>query len=67
MKWHKIEDYPDESDEYVLVSSKWNSTRFVIACFVGKKRGDCWLDDSEECCAIVRPTDRWCYIDLPED
>lgn len=67
MKWHKVEDYPNGSDKYVLVSLKWDNTRFVIDCFVGKKRGNCWLDDNEECCAIVGPTDRWCYIDLPED
>lgn len=50
-----------------LVSLKWDNTRFAVDCFVGKKRGDCWFDDSEECCAIVSPTDRWCHIDLPKD
>lgn len=67
MEWHKVEDYPVGSDKYVLVSSKWDSTRFAVDCFVGKKRGNCWFSNSEECYGIVSPTDRWCHIDLPED
>lgn len=39
MKWHKIEEYPVGSDEYVLVSSKWKDTRFAVDCFVAKKTG----------------------------
>ena len=65
MKWHKVEDYPVGSDEYVLVSAKWNNKRLVSDCFVAKKRGDYWLVNDEE--YYIDSTDRWCHIDLPED
>ena len=65
MEWHKVEDYPVGSDEYVLVSSKWNNKRLFTDCFVAKKRGDYWLVNNEE--YYIDSTDRWCYIDLPED
>ena len=65
MEWHKIEDYPVGSDEYVLVSSKWNNKRLLTDCFVAKKQGDYWLVNNEE--YYIDSTDRWRYIDLPED
>lgn len=65
MEWHKVEDYPVGSDEYVLVSSKRNDKRFAIDCFVAKKRRDYWLVNDEE--YYIDSADRWCYIDLPED
>lgn len=42
MKWRKVEDYPVGSDEYVLVSLKWNGKRFLIDCLVAKKQEDYW-------------------------
>lgn len=65
MEWHKVEDYPVGSNEFVLVSSKWNNKRLPTDCFVAKKRGDYWLVNNEE--YYIDSTDRWCYIDLPED
>jgi hypothetical protein len=65
MKWYKVEDYPVGSDKYVLVSSKYNNKRLAMDCFVAKKRGDYWLVNNEE--YYIDFTDRWCYIDLPED
>lgn len=65
MKWHKVEDYPVGSDEYMLVSSKWNNKRLASDCFVAKKQDDYWLVNNEE--YYIDSTDRWCYIDLPED
>ena len=65
MGWHKVEDYPVGSDEYVLVSSKWNNKRFVSDCFIAKKHDEYWLVDDEE--YYIDSTDRWCHIDLPED
>lgn len=66
MKWHKVEDYPVGSDEYVLVSSEWNNKRFTIDCFVAKKVGDYWVTSDDEY-YIDFSTDRWCHVDLPED
>lgn len=34
MKWHKVEDYPVGSDEYVLVSKIICDTRKDTGCFV---------------------------------
>lgn len=65
MKWHKVEDYPVGSDKYVLVSSKWNNKRLPTDCFVAKKQENYWLVNNEEYC--IDSTDRWCYINLPED
>lgn len=67
MEWHKAEDYPVGSDEYVLVSSKWNNKRFVIDCFVAKKHGDCWLSNKNDREYYIDPTDRWCHVNLLED
>ena len=65
MKWYKVEDYPVGSDEYVLVSSKWDNKRLVQDCFVAVKHGDYWSVNGED--YYIDSTDRWCYIDLPED
>lgn len=65
MKWHKVEDYPVGSDEYVWVSLEWNGKRLARDCFVAKKQGDYWLANNEE--YYIDSTDRWRYIDLPED
>lgn len=65
MEWHKVEDYPAGSNEYVLVSSEWNNQRFPIDCFVAKKRGNYWVTSDKEY-YIGIATDRWCHIDLSE-
>ena len=68
MKWHKVEDYPVGSDEYVLVSLKWNGERLLTDCFMAKKQGDYWLAcNTYNKKYYIGSTDRWCYIDLPED
>mgnify|MGYP004461838563 CR=1 FL=1 len=67
MEWHKVEDYPVESDEYVLVSQAVGNERPKVFCFMAKMKTDeRWYD----CIGVVKPvdpTDRWCHIDLPED
>lgn len=65
MEWHKVEDYPVGSDEYVLVSSKWNHERFATDCFVAKMQDGYWRIADED--YYIDSTDRWCHIDLPED
>lgn len=62
MKWHKIEDYPVGSDEYVLVST--NRTR--AGCIVAKLSDGYW-DDGLGMHFSVSVTNRWCHIDLPKD
>lgn len=62
MKWHKVEDYPVGSDEYVLVST--NRTR--AGCVVAKLVDGLW-DNGLGIRISASLTDRWCYIDLPED
>lgn len=66
MKWHKVEDYPVGSDEYVLVSQIVAGQRDRAFCFAGKlnRRRNWWsnmIDDVSPCSS----TDRWCHIDLP--
>jgi hypothetical protein len=66
MKWHKVEDYPVGSDEYVLVSRYY--PRKSCFCLVAKLKGDdvkVWTDGVNYTEAL--PTDRWCHIELPED
>lgn len=36
MEWHKVEDYPVGSDEFVLVSQIVVGQRYKAFCFVGK-------------------------------
>ena len=68
MKWHRVEDYPVGSNEYVLVSQIIAGQRDKEFCFAGKLnwRRNWWsnmIDDVSPCSS----TDRWCHIDLPED
>lgn len=68
MKWHKVEDYPVGSDEYVLVSQSVAGQRDREFCFAGKlnRRRNWWsnmIDDVSPCAS----TDRWCHIELPDD
>lgn len=62
MKWHKVEDCPVGSDEYVLVSQ----TRTCSGCIVAKLING-YLDDGLGTRTQMSSTDRWCHIDLPED
>lgn len=62
MEWHKVEDYPFGSDEYVLVSQ----TRTCAGCIVAKLTDEYW-DNGLGTRTQMFCTDRWCYIDLPED
>ncbi len=36
------------------------------SCFTAKLKDGFW-DDGMEVCTEAKPTNRWCYIDLPED
>lgn len=69
IEWHKIYDYPlypPDLEEDVLVSEVRASTRDLNGLFVAKMdingfwRG---VEGVWHC----SDTDRWCYIDLPED
>lgn len=62
MKWHKVEDYPVGSDEYVLVST--NRTR--TGCMVAKLVDGNW-DNGLGVRISASSTNRWCHIDLSED
>lgn len=62
MKWHKVEDYPVGSNEYVLVST--NRTR--AGCVVAKLVDGLW-DNGLGVRISASLTDCWCHIDLPED
>ena len=66
MKWHKVEDYPVGSDEYVLVASVFPDAHTTKNCFTAKLKDGFW-DDGMGICTEAQPTDRWCYINLPED
>ncbi len=66
MKWHKVEDYPVGSDEYVLVSKIICDVRKDTGCFVAMFKNGRWQDGCEYF-RYAESTDRWCYIDLPED
>ena len=65
MEWHKVEDYPVGSDEYVLISTIVVGQREDLACFVAVLRNGYWYDGLAT--SPVQSTDRWCHIDLPED
>ena len=67
MKWHKVEDYPVGSDEYVLVSTNRTHTGCIVAKLVEGLWGDRLWDNGLRVCFSALSTDRWCYIDLPED
>lgn len=68
MEWHKIEDYPVGSDEYVLVSQVVAGHRNNRFCFTGKLNLHNWwyniINGEVNPCSS---TDRWCHIDLPND
>lgn len=67
MKWHKVEDYPAGSDEYVLVSCKVSNKRNSKWCYVAIMNEYGVWDDGVGNNYPAQFTDRWCYIDLPED
>ena len=68
MKWHKVEDYPVGSDEYVLVSTNHHTrSGCVVAKLVGGLWGDRLWDNGLGVHIVASLTDRWCHIDLPED
>lgn len=62
MKWYEVEDYPVGSDEYVLISTN----RTHAGCVVAKLVDGLW-DTGLGVRISVSLTDRWCYIELPED
>lgn len=66
MKWHKVEDYPVGSDEFVLVSRIFFGERKKAGCFVASLNRGCWVNNSNFA-TKVRNTDRWGHIDLPEE
>lgn len=67
MKWHKVEDYPAGSDEYVLVSCKVSNKRNSKWCYVAIMNEYGVWDDGVGNNYPAQFTDRWCHIDLPED
>lgn len=69
MKWHKVEDYPKDFYKHVLVSRGESGNRYTLNCMVAKLDRDQWynISNNEKNCWKIKPTDRWCYIDLPED
>ena len=66
MEWHKVEDYPVGSDEYVLVSTGRTRTGCVVAKLSAKLSDGYWYDGLGRYFS-VSATDRWCHIDLPKD
>lgn len=66
MEWHKVEDYPVGSEEYVFVSQVVIGRRENLGCFVAMLKNRYWRDGLD-IAAPVQSTDRWCYIDLPKD
>jgi len=66
MKWHKVEDYPVGSKEYVLVGQVVVDQRENSDCFVARLKNGCWRDKFDFVYP-VQSADRWCHIDLPED
>lgn len=66
MEWHKVEDYPIGSDEFVLVSRIFFGEKEKAGCFVAALNCNCWISNFDFA-TKVQDTDRWCHIDLPED
>lgn len=65
MDWHKVEEYPVGSDEYVLVSMEYRGKRDWIDCFIAKNVNEMWKSpDGEE--YYTSPTDKWAHIELPD-
>lgn len=67
MKWHKVEDYPVRSDEYVLVSTNRTRTGCIVAKLVDGPWNDKLWDTGYRVRFSASPINRWCHIDLPED
>lgn len=66
MEWHKVEDYPIGSNEYVLVSTSRTRTGCIVAKLVNGPWNDKLWDTGHRVRISASSTDRWCYIDLPE-
>lgn len=66
MKWHKVEDYPAGSEEYVMGSEIRAGTRDVNGLFVAKMDINGFWRGTEGVWHYA-DTDRWCHIELPED
>lgn len=67
--WHRIYDYPlypPGSEEYVLVSKTRAGTRDFNGFFIAKMDVNGFWRGVEGVWHCS-DTDRWCYIDLPED
>lgn len=67
MEWHKVEDYPVGSDEYVLVSTNRTRTGCIVAKLIDGFLDDRLWDNGLGVHISASFTDRWCHIDLPED
>lgn len=67
MEWHKVEDYPVGSDEYVLVSINRTRAGCIVAKLIEGLWGDRLWDNGLGVRFSASLTDRWCHIDLPED
>ena len=67
MKWHKVEDYPVGSNEYVLVSVNRAYTGCIVARLVDGLWDDRFWDNGLGVRISASLTDRWCHIELPED
>ena len=67
MEWHKVEDYPVGSYEYVLVSTNHTSAGCIVAKLVEGLWGDRLWDNGLGVRFSTLSTDRWCYIDLSYD
>ena len=67
MKWHKVEDYPVGSNEYVLVSQIVAGERDKEFCFTGKLNRRNWWGNMIGDISPCSSTDRWCHINLPEE
>ena len=68
MKWHKVEDYPVGSNEFVLVSTNYHTRAgCVVAKLVDGPWNDKLWDNGLGRRFSASLTDRWYHIDLPED
>ena len=67
MQWHKVEDYPVGSNEYVLVSTNRTRAGCVVAKLVDELLDDRLLDTGLGVRISASLTDRWCHIELLEE
>lgn len=77
-KWYKMQDFPYEStnvvdpNKFVIISQRICSIRSPYNCFVAQlcpsdiSDGDCWRAPIGVYIATY-DTDRWAYIELPEE